>query len=272
MSAELAVVLRRLEIQKCTGVLRTGDGAIHFTEGAITSADCRRTTGLERLAVESGVATAEEWRRARSGDPSRVLHRPRLEALAVLSVFDAAYFLMSSRSSPEFRPGPAHWMTGMCRVAPRAVVDEFERRRDATGSPWPADLVDRVPVVPTRRVRQRRIALTGGQVEVLAAADSRRSVAGIARDLGRTTYGCLVAVRELTDAGLVERPGPAPVPITSAEPRVPTEPRVLVSGADRPTLARRRVRATPALPVPERWEPVDRDVLIRLKAALEGSA
>ncbi|UAK34835.1 hypothetical protein K8O92_13965 [Nocardia asteroides] len=274
MSPELAVELRRLEKEGSTGVLHAGDGAFHLAGGAIVSADCRRTTGLDRLVVEAGVATAEDWRRARAGDPGRVLGRPRLETLAMLSVFDAAYFLLASPAVPEFRPAPPHWLAPVCHITPRVLVQECARRGDPESGPWPAELVDRVPVVPVRRVRRRRVVLTGGQAEVLAAADGRRSVAGIGRELGRTTYGCLVAVRDLTAAGLIEPPVPASAP-TAAEPVVPgpvaTEPEAAAPVIAPPgRLPRRRGRhAAAPIPAADRPEPPDRDLLVRLQAALE---
>ncbi|MGV9612895.1 hypothetical protein [Nocardia xishanensis] len=308
MGVELAVELRRLEKEGSTGVLHAGDGAFHLTGGVIASADCRRTTGLDRLVVEAGVATAEDWRRAGAGDPGQLLARPRLETLALLSVFDAAYFLLASSDEPEFRPAPPHWLAPVCHITPRALVQECERRGDPESGPWPAELVDRAAVVPVRRVRRRHVVLTAGQAEVLAAADTQRSITGIARDLGRTTYGCLEAVRELTAAGLIEPPasivvepgrhaapsgfapysGPredgAPARIEtrkgkhskltghrSAELAACAEPvTVTASAPGQPTgpPLRRRVRMVPPPPA-ERWEPVDRDVLVRLRAALE---
>ncbi|MCP2316306.1 hypothetical protein APR12_001643 [Nocardia amikacinitolerans] len=326
MGVELAVELRRLEKEGSTGVLRAGDGAFHLTGGVIASADCRRTTGLDRLVVEAGVATAEDWRRAGSGDPGQVLNRPRLETLALLSVFDAAYFLLASSAVPEFRPAPPHWLAPVCHITPRALVQECARRGDPESGPWPAELVDRAPVVPVRRVRRRHVVLTAGQAEVLAAADTQRSITGIARDLGRTTYGCLEAVRELTAAGLINPPSPVADPgrhtahwgagfapysgpqgvrvdtrngkhakmtgpgvaelsthtgVSGAGRVIDIEaptgesggaredepPTPLISDPTAPPL-RRRVRSTP-LPTAEQWEPVDRDVLVRLRAALE---
>ncbi|MDO3647505.1 hypothetical protein [Nocardia mangyaensis] len=325
MSVALAEELHRLEDQGSTGVLRTGDGEFHLVRGAIASAGCRRTIGLDRLVVEAGVATAEDWRRAGAGDPGPLLHRPRLETLALLSVFDAAYFLLASPGEPEFRPAPEHWLSPVCRVAPRAVVHECARRGDREWGPWPADLVAAVPVVPARRVRRNRVVLTGNQAEVLAAADTRRSVAEIARDLGRTTYGCLVAVRDLTAAGLIEAPEPietvavtetvgaietVPVPRTGRHlalapepvegpvrqrhsapepPAVPVLPKRIPAGGagvicpprvgghgrhavDEEATAAVRPCGNPAVATPyepERWQQVDREVLIRLRAALE---
>ncbi|WP_280272677.1 hypothetical protein [Nocardia wallacei] len=259
MSVELAVVLRQLEKEKRTGVLRVGDDAFHLTEGCVTYAACRRTTGLDRLLAESG-ATAADWHAAESGDPARLLKLPRLEVLALLSVFDAAYFLLAAPTVAKFRPAPPHWLAPVCRITPGALVHEVERRGDPDIGPWPAGWVDSYPVVPVRHVRRRRVVLTAGQIEVLAAADTRRHVCAIARDLGRTTFGCLTAVRELTAAGLVEPPvmvaEPAPEPLRQDPPR------------HAPPL-RRRVPSNATVAARDRWQPVDRDVLVRLRAALE---
>ncbi|MBU3065267.1 hypothetical protein KO481_27530 [Nocardia sp. NEAU-G5] len=275
MAVELAVELRRLEKDRVTGMLRTSDGVFHLAEGAIASVDCRRTIGLDRLVVEAGVATMEDWRRAAAGDPGHMLGRPRLETLALLSVFDAAYFLLASPSVPEFRPAPPHWLAQICQITPRALVHECARRGDPESGPWPAELVDRAPVVPVRRVRRRRVVLTGGQAEVLAAADTRRSITEIARDLGRTTYGCLEAVRELTAAGLIEPPVAAPIPVATAEPvaavRAVGESGPLPRRASRRSepLPRRAPRRSEPVPDSDSWEPVDEALLLRLRAALE---
>ncbi|PPJ15304.1 hypothetical protein C5E44_20440 [Nocardia nova] len=63
------------------------------------------------------------------------------------------------------------------------VPHECARRGDPEAGPWPAELVARTPVVPVRRARRRRIALTGGQAEVLAAADSAHAAAPPPQDL-----------------------------------------------------------------------------------------
>ncbi|MBF6174427.1 DUF4388 domain-containing protein [Nocardia blacklockiae] len=263
MSVELPVVLRQLEKEKRTGILRVGDGTFHLVEGTVAYAACHRTTGLDRLLVEAGVASPADWQAAEAGNPARLLALPRLEVLALLSVFDAAYFLLAAPAGAKFRPAPPHWLAPVCHITPGALVDEVERRGDPAAGPWPAGWVDRYPVVPVRHVRRRRVVLTAGQVEVLSAADARRNVTGIARDLGRTAYGCLAAVRDLTAAGLVEPPVMVREPVPEPPPReVPAPPRPA------PPL-RRRVPSRTTVPARDRWEPVDRDVLIRLRAALE---
>lgn len=257
MSVDLAVELGLLEKDRGTGVLRTDVGQFHFADGAIVSAECRWTAGLDRLAVEAGILTEEDWERAGAGDSAPVMAQPRLEALALLSVFDAAYFLLAASADAEFRPEPAHWLAPICRVPPRALVRECERRGDPRSGPWPAHLVDVAPVVPVRRVRRKRVVLTGGQAEVLATADGTRTIAVIARMLGRTTYGCLEAVRELTAAELLDRPI-VPEPVAVAATRVPMTP-----------LPRRRAQPVEPLSPGDPIRPVDREVLLRLRAALE---
>ncbi|MFG3519260.1 hypothetical protein ACGF5S_03275 [Nocardia nova] len=63
------------------------------------------------------------------------------------------------------------------------LVHECARRGDPEAGPWPAELVARTPVVPVRRARRRRIALTGGEAEVLASADSAHAAAPPPQDL-----------------------------------------------------------------------------------------
>src|SRR6266568_8868432 len=181
MGNDLTLELERLDRERGTGVLRVRDGAFHLAEGAITFAECRHTTGLDRLVAAAEVATATEWGRAAGGDPGPLLARPRLEILASLAVFDAAYFLLAAPAGPEFRPAAAQWLAPLCHIPPAAILREVALRGDPRVAPWPADLVDRAPIVPVRRISRHRVMLTGAQAEVLAAADRRRTVAAIAR-------------------------------------------------------------------------------------------
>ncbi|MEV6097971.1 hypothetical protein [Nocardia sp. NPDC051981] len=66
MDSELVLELRRQEQQRGTGALTVGDGAFHLVEGAIVAAECRRATGLDRMAMTAGLTDAEGWRRARA--------------------------------------------------------------------------------------------------------------------------------------------------------------------------------------------------------------
>ncbi|MFC9895288.1 hypothetical protein ACFVMC_16510 [Nocardia sp. NPDC127579] len=233
MGSELTAELLRAATERRTGVLCVGDGAFHFTDGAINGVDCQRAPGLDRLLGAAGL----------SRTPG-----PRLETLALLAVFDAAYFLLVTPGAPEFRPAPAHWLATVCRVPPHGLMRECARRERAETGPWGVELVDRAPVRPVGRIRRHRVLLTGHQTEVLAVADGRRSVTGIAEQLGRTSYGCLAAVRELTAAGLIEPPA-----------RDPAE-----SG-----LPRRLTRRELIAPPDDRWHAADRDLLVRLRTALK---
>ncbi|MBL1079856.1 hypothetical protein JK358_36200 [Nocardia sp. 2] len=193
-----------------------------------------------------------------------VVSRPRLETLVLLSIFDAAYLLLAAPGPVEFESAPAHWLSDLCAVTPRVVIHECDRRGALDPGPWHTELVDRAAVVPARRIAHRRVVLTAGQAEVLAAADARRSVTAIARTLDRTAYGCLQAVRDMTAAGLIEPPAAAPASIQHGDPEIQAP----TPGGPAP-LPRRRVRQAALTPAPESWEPADRDMLIRLRAALQ---
>lgn len=271
----LAAELRRLARERRTGVLHVGgDGTVHLTEGAVTFADSRRTPGFARL-----VASPPEP----DGTPeAAVAPEPigedepgeaRVEIVALFAVLDAVYFLMDSPAVPEFAESPPHPLTHLCRIPVTAVLRECERRRSRPAEGWPSVLVDRAPVVPVRRVHRRRIVLTGAQAEILLNADGRRTPADLARDLGRTAFGCLLAVRTLTTLSLVRRPGPdllerpreAPPPVPDRPP-LPVRRRRRHSPADRATdIERPADTDAPA----GRWTSVDLDVLVRLRSGLE---
>ncbi|WP_018656321.1 hypothetical protein [Actinomadura flavalba] len=255
----IVTALRRAEADERTGVLHAGDeGAFFLDRGAVTYVTNRATTGLDRLVMSSGTVSAEEWGRVllavaeRDGAPLREagrapgLGRARLEMFALLAAFDAASSLLGSAAEPRFEAGPPHWLAPVCRITPATLVLERTRRRDRLDAEWPDDRADTAPVVPVRRVRRQRVILTGLQAELLLNADGHRTAAGLALDLGRTTFGCLLAVRALAAARLIERPGPAVRPVAPALATAPA----------------------PGEP-PAFWTPPDHDVLVRLRAALE---
>ncbi|MGK5551480.1 hypothetical protein ACSNOI_07680 [Actinomadura kijaniata] len=251
----LAAELRRLERERRTGVLSVGDGgAFHLAEGAVVYAESPWTAGLEAMASASGWTVPED-----RAEAVAALGAPLLETLALLATFDAACLLLDPDIGPDvdpderrarFREGPPHWLAPFCRITPATLAHEHARRRELLGAP---EAVDRRPVVPVRRVRRQRVILTGLQAEVLLNADGRRTPVELARDLGRSAFGCVLAVRALHAGGLVEAP--------------PGE----ASPAEAGRLPRRRAASREAAPVrpPERWEPVDHDVLVRLRNALE---
>ncbi|MEW2354196.1 hypothetical protein [Spirillospora sp. NPDC029432] len=254
----LAAALERLEGDRRTGTLRAGDeGALHIVDGAIAFAESRGTAGLDRLAGMKGMGDRDgrEGREGADAEVLEVLGDPRLEALALLAMFDAAYFLLGSGAEAEFTEGPPHRLAPLCRIAPGALLAECARRGARLDAVWPGAAADRAPVVPVRRVDRQRVVLTGLQAEILLNADGRRGPAELARDLGRSTFGCLLAVRVLIAASLVRppRPGAPGPPAAGPAPEPPP----------------RRVRVVPDPGEAAGWEPVERDVLLRLRAGLE---
>ncbi|NVI86954.1 hypothetical protein [Actinomadura sp. BRA 177] len=208
MGADVCEVLGSLERDRCTGVVRVGgDGAFHVDRGAVVRAESRH--------VSAGAGL----------DP---------ELSALLAMFDAAYFLLGSGAEPVFTEGAAG---GDLRVTVATLVHEQRRRRARLDAAWPDGGVDLAPVVPVRRVRRQRVILTGVQAEILLNADGRRTPARLARDLGRTAFGCLLAVRGLAAASLVR--------------------------TDPPESAGESPRELPV-----EWAPPDHDVLDRLRTAL----
>ncbi|WP_119730509.1 transcriptional regulator [Thermomonospora amylolytica] len=238
--------LHRLGERKATGMLRVGaEGAFFLVDGAVTFAQHRCAPGLDELVTASGRVPAEQWwRDRRAGRPPAGLGRAELEMFTLMALFDAAYFLLGSQDDPRFADGIRHDLPPLCRITPATLAFETERRRALLAAQWPSAQADRAPVVPVRRLRRQRLVLTGLQAEILLNADGRRTPVDLARDLGRTAYGCLLAVRGLAADSLIE-PADPPHP---EPPRTPTGP-------------------APATPV--RWSPVDQDVLHRLRAALE---
>ncbi|GAA2270358.1 hypothetical protein GCM10010402_28100 [Actinomadura luteofluorescens] len=235
-AGRVAGALASLEREKATGLLRVGaDGAFHVDRGAVTLAESRHAPG-----------------------PGDLPDGPDPELAALLAMFDAACLLLASRAEPEFTEGPPGG--GPRRVTVATLVHEQRRRRALLDAAWPDGSVDVAPVVPVRRVTRQRVILTGLQAEILLNADGRRTPPQLARELGRTVFACLLAVRGLAAASLL-RIGPpdgfgaAPVREAPAAP----------------------VRDAPAAPVrddvpagwaPADWAPADHDLLVRLHAAL----
>ncbi|XRQ09765.1 hypothetical protein ACN3XK_02320 [Actinomadura welshii] len=208
----IADLLGSLERERRTGVLRIGgEGAFRIVRGSVAGAESRHTAG------------------PRGADP---------ELAALLTMFDAAYFLFGSDAEPDFTDGTADGAAPGVSVA--TLVHELRRRRDLLDASWPDGGVDVAPVVPVRRVRRQRVILTGPQAEVLLNADGTRTPAQLARHLGRTAFTCLLAVRGLAAASLLRIEEPEPPPRAAA------------------------ARAE----LPAEWAPPDHDLLARLRTAL----
>ncbi|MVZ98988.1 transcriptional regulator [Actinomadura sp. LD22] len=228
----VARTLGTLERERATGLLRVGDdGAFHLDRGAVTRAESRHAPG--------------------PGDLIGALGGPDPELPALLALFDAAYFLLGSRAEPVFTGGPpAH---GPVRRITAATLDhERRRRRTLLDSAWPYDDADTAAVVPVRRVRRQRVILTGLQAEILLNADGRRTPAELARDLGRTAFACLLAVRGLAAAALLRTRPHDPAPASPVTPAAPPPAQLPPREAGPPT----------------EWAPADHDLLARLRAAL----
>ncbi|WP_233617794.1 hypothetical protein [Actinomadura sp. WAC 06369] len=218
-AGEVLRVLHGLERDGRSGVLRVGDvGSFEVAGGAVVHAECRYTAG--------------EW-----AEP--------------IALFDAACFLLGAEGAPRFAEGPVS--RGAARpVTAATLACELRRRRDLLDAAWPSADVDAAPVVPVRRVRRQRVFLTGLQAEILLNADGRRTPAELARDLGRTVFGCLLSVRGLAAASLVRavRPGASAEPAGPAGRREPSRD-LFDCGTPR-----------------DGWAPADHQLLERLRAAL----
>ncbi|MFC5746062.1 hypothetical protein [Actinomadura rugatobispora] len=225
--------LRELEGRRATGVLRVRDeGALHIVEGSVAYAECRSAPSLEHLLAAAPAPGA--------------LGEAGMEAVARLALHDAAYFLLGSEDGAEFTEGPPHRLAHLCRIAPDELVAERARRAARLDEALPSAARDHAPVVPVRRVGRQRVVLTAVEAEILLNADGRRAPADLARDLGRSAFDCLLAVRRLAAAGMLRPPQDAPVPDLPVRRRGETE-------------------------APE-WEPVGHEVLLRLRSGLEGLA
>ncbi|MFV2172615.1 hypothetical protein ACFHW2_13835 [Actinomadura sp. LOL_016] len=220
--------LHGLERDGRSGVLRVGDvGSLEVAEGAVVHAECRYTAG--------------RW-----AEP--------------IALFDAACFLLGAEGEPRFTEGPVS--RGAARpVTAATLAHELHRRRALLDAEWPSADVDAAPVVPVRRVRRQRVFLTGLQAEILLNADGRHTPAELARDLGRTVFGCLLSVRGLAAASLVRAVRPPGAP---AEPGGPADPRGPRPGGSRPGAARDLFDGEPR----DGWAPADHQLLERLRAAL----
>jgi hypothetical protein len=247
--------LDRLSLQRATGRLGLGhEGAFHLIDGAVTHAENVLVPDLGQLLTRSGRITEPAWRRIQAHGlplaPDSPLTRPELEMFALLGLFDAAWLLLASEAEPDFTETAPHWLGPVSSVTPATLFHEIGNRRARLHAVWPSPLADDAPVVPVRRIRRQRLILTGLQAEILVNADGRLTPAGLARELGRTRYGCTLAVRGLVASALVEAP--------QSPPGVPA-PRRRIGGPPRTTRKQTETR----------WAEVDQSLLHRLYEALK---
>lgn len=206
-----------------TGALRILDppgGVVYIVDGRIAYAECPVASGLERLLTASGRLPAEAWRAAVNA--GRAQHRigaeliesglvtqAELEALGVVALHDAAFFVFDLVVGAQFEHRARHPLGHLRTVDLRTVCQEVDRRKRLLADAWPDAAIDTAAVLPQRRLRSQCVALTALQWEVVANADRRRSPIDLARLLGRDTFTVMLEVRRMARAGLVEpgRPG-----------------------------------------------------------------
>ncbi|MBV1856145.1 hypothetical protein [Catellatospora tritici] len=206
-----------------SGVMRILDapgGAVYVVDGKIAYAECSVAAGMERLLTGSGRLPAEAWRAAVGA--GRAQHRvgaelvatglvtqAELEALSVIALYDAAFFLFDLVATAQFEPGARHPFGHLRTLDLRLVCQEVDRRKRLLADAWPDASIDTAAVLPRRRLPTQAVALTALQWEVVAGADRRRSPIDLARLLGRDTFTVMLEVRRMSRAGLVEpgRPG-----------------------------------------------------------------
>ncbi|GAA3222304.1 hypothetical protein [Actinocorallia longicatena] len=261
----LRAELARLSERQANGALRFGtDGALHLRDGAIIAADAPGVPDLETLLTASGRLSASAWKRTRekgldgvgpgASTPSR-LSRAELEMYALIALFDAAHHLAGSAADPTFvKRREAHWLGTLTPVPAGTLLHELRTRRTRLTAAWPSDLADDAPLVPVRRLNRQRVILTGLQAELLLNADDQMTPAELARKLGRTRFGCTLAVRGLIASALAKAPD---------APEGVRVPRRRTGGAPRRTIR----TAAPAEP-PRKWAQVDTALLATLQEAL----
>ncbi|GIF95561.1 ADAM 12 protein [Catellatospora citrea] len=206
-----------------TGALRVLDppgGVVYVVDGRIAYAETPVASGVERLLTASGRLPADAWRAAVTA--GRAQHRigpelvdaglvtqAELEALGVIALYDAAFFLFDLVVSAHFEHRARHPVGHLRTLDLRTVCQEVDRRKRLLADAWPDAAIDTAAVLPQRRLRSQCVALTALQWEVVANADRRRSPIDLARLLGRDTFTVMLEVRRMARTGLVEpgRPG-----------------------------------------------------------------
>ncbi|MDI1463885.1 hypothetical protein QEZ54_23135 [Catellatospora sp. KI3] len=266
-----------------SGVMRILDapgGAVYVVDGKIAYAECSVAAGMERLLTGSGRLPAEAWRAAVGA--GRAQHRvgaelvatglvsqAEVEALSVIALYDAAFFLFDLVASAQFEPGARHPFGHLRTLDLRLVCQEVDRRKRLLADAWPDAAIDTAAVLPRRRLSTQAVALTALQWEVVAGADRRRSPIDLARLLGRDTFTVMLEVRRMARVGLVEpgRPGGSVAAGSVATVRareaarpepVPPLPRISPERTREPEPPRRAERrpeprgSAPLVPLPRR--------------------
>ncbi|MBB5779146.1 ADAM 12 protein [Nonomuraea jabiensis] len=289
----LDALLAGLARERSTGALRLGrNGTIFLHDGRVTYMECAQTPGVERLLTARGRMTEAALRGLQAdGGCARLLEEgvltPGELQFAVLgAVLDAAFFLLPiSGTRPKFRPGELHWLGGQWFFDVAGLVRECARRRAHLADIWPSAEVDTLPVRPVPWLPGHGVTLTRVQWEVIVRADHKATPLELAKQLGRSGYAVLLAVRRLAATGLLA-PGdpdrtavPAPGRSRHAEDAESDEAADggEAPGAGLPKRARHPYERPPhdpgavAQPLgpPVTGDPTDLALLMRLKKALE---
>ncbi|MGW4961348.1 hypothetical protein ACWEPL_29340 [Nonomuraea sp. NPDC004186] len=294
----LDALLAGLAHERSTGALRLGrNGTIFLHDGRVTYMECAQTPGVERLLTARGRMTEAALRGLQAdGGCARLLEEGPLTPgelqFAVLgAVLDAAFFLLPiSGTRPKFRPGERHWLGGQWFFEVAGLVRECGRRRAHLADIWPSAEVDTLPVRPVPWLPGHGVTLTRVQWEVIVGADHKATPLELAKQLGRSGYAVLLAVRRLAAAGLLTPPDPGRAAPADKRPRHAepagtagaTEPDEVADGGEAPGAwlpkrARHPYERPPhdpgavAQPLgpPVTGDPTDLALLMRLKKALE---
>ena len=288
----LDTLLAGLARERSTGALRLGrNGTIFLSEGRVTYMECAQTPSVERLFTARGLMTEAALRGLQSdGGCERLLTEgpitPGELQYAVLGVIlDAAFFLLPVNGTrPKFRPGEQHWLGGHWFFDVPGLVRECARRRAQLAQIWPSADVDTLPVRPLARLPGHGVTLSRVQWEIVVRADHKATPLELAKQIGRSGYSVLLAVRRLAASGLLAPPeqhvtagGKVAVPSKAA---VPGRKGLPPTEAEPPTLPKRERQAyerpphDPGAPGPGMGpgmtgDPADLALLTRLKKALE---
>jgi len=201
-----------------SGALRvTGDpgGTIHLADGRVVGIDTPGAPGPEVLLLRSHRVSEPDWdtafaAAAATGGPlgaelvkRGLIGSGELEVLLWTTVADAM-FVLASGSVDEYRaePGPVEFVLPLDPGAEADWLLAETARRLRVLESLPAR-PDRDRVVAVSGAERSGDRLAGGQSEILALADGRRTPRDLAFALGRGVYGTLLQLARMHEAGLL---------------------------------------------------------------------
>lgn len=223
-------------------------GVIHLVDGGISGCQTSGAPSLEVILLRSGRIAEADWNAAFA--QSAIVGRPmttelvergllgagEVEALLRVALADAV-FALTSGPVDGVTEAPAADCPLPLEPPARAgwLLAEAARRRQAL-SAFPAPLLsaaDRIAVAHAAMPPGR--ALGGGQGELLALVDGRRTPRDLAFALGRGLYETMLALARLqaSNAVVISARGPAPAPARSGADAPAAEPEETASGLPR---------------------------------------